>query len=67
MTMLEAVYVDTVEERRIVAIRPKLAFRTLLEIARLCLHAKQQTTFSYPPTLGRFLGDTPSLGTHTTW
>ena len=33
MTMLSAVYVDTVEERRIVAIRPKAAFRALFEIA----------------------------------
>ena len=33
MTMLEAIYVDTVEERRIVAIRPKPAFKPLLEIA----------------------------------
>ena len=32
-TMLDAVYVDTVEERRIVAIRPKPAFRPLFEIA----------------------------------
>ena len=31
--MLDAVYVDTVEERRIVAIRPKPAFRPLFEIA----------------------------------
>ena len=33
MTMLDAVYVDTVEERRIVAIRPRPAFRPLFEIA----------------------------------
>ncbi len=33
MTMLDAVYVDTIEERRIVAIRPRPAFRPLLEIA----------------------------------
>ena len=33
MTMLDAVYVETVEEKRIVAIRPKPAFRPLLEIA----------------------------------
>jgi site-specific DNA recombinase len=33
MAMLDAVYVDTVEEKRIVAIRPKPAFRPLLEIA----------------------------------
>ena len=32
-TMLDAVYLDTVEEKRIVAIRPKPAFRPLLEIA----------------------------------
>ena len=31
--MLDAVYLDTVEEKRIVAIRPKPAFRPLLEIA----------------------------------
>ena len=35
MTMLEAVYVDTVEEKRIVAIRPNPAFRPLLEIATM--------------------------------
>jgi hypothetical protein len=35
MTMLDAVYVDTVEEKRIVAIRPKPAFRPLLEIATM--------------------------------
>ena len=33
MTMLDAVYVDTVDEKRIVAIRPKPAFRPLFEIA----------------------------------
>ena len=32
-TMLDAVYLDTVEEKRIVAISPKPAFRPLLEIA----------------------------------
>ena len=30
--MLDAVYVDTVEEKRIVAIRPGPAFRPLLEV-----------------------------------
>ena len=33
LTMLDAVYVDAVDEKRIVAIRPKPAFRPLLEIA----------------------------------
>ena len=33
LTMLDAVYVDTVDERRIVAIRPRPAFRPLFEIA----------------------------------
>ena len=33
LTMLDAVYVDTVEEKTIVAIRPKPAFRPLFEIA----------------------------------
>jgi hypothetical protein len=33
LTMLDAVYVDTVEERRVVAIRPRPAFRPLFEIA----------------------------------
>ena len=33
ITMLDAVYVNTVEERRIVAIRPRPAFRPLFEIA----------------------------------
>ena len=32
-TMLDAVYVDTVEEKAIVSIRPKPAFRPLFEIA----------------------------------
>ena len=31
--MLDAVYVDTVDEKAIVAIRPKPAFRPLFEIA----------------------------------
>ncbi len=31
--MLEAVYVDTVEERAIVALKPKPAFRALFQIA----------------------------------
>jgi hypothetical protein len=31
--MLDAVYVDTVDEKSIVAIRPKPAFRPLFEIA----------------------------------
>ena len=35
MTMLDAVYVDTVEEKRIVALRPRPAFRPLLEIATM--------------------------------
>ena len=33
MTMLDAVYFDTVDEKRIVAIRPKPALRPLFEIA----------------------------------
>ncbi len=33
VTMLEAVYVECKEERRIVAIKPKPAFRPLFEIA----------------------------------
>ena len=33
LTMLDSVYVDTVDERRIVAIRPRPAFRPLFEIA----------------------------------
>ena len=33
MSMLDAVYVDTVGEKAIVAIRPKPAFRLLFEIA----------------------------------
>ena len=35
LTMLDAVYVDTVDEKSIVAIRPKPAFRPLLEIATM--------------------------------
>ena len=31
--MLDAVYVDTVEEKSLVAIRPKPAFRSLFEVA----------------------------------
>ena len=31
MAMLDAVYVDTVEEKRLAAIRPKPAFRPLLD------------------------------------
>jgi len=33
MAMLDTVYVDTVEEKAVVAIRPKPAFRPLLEMA----------------------------------
>ena len=33
MAMLDAVYVDTVEEKSVVAIRPKPAFRLIFEIA----------------------------------
>ena len=33
MTMLEAIYVDTVEDRSIVAIKPKPALRPLFEVA----------------------------------
>ena len=33
LAMLDAIYVDTVEEKAIVAIRPKPAFRPLFEIA----------------------------------
>ena len=33
LTILDAVYVDTVEEKAIVAIRPKPAFQPLFEIA----------------------------------
>ena len=35
LTMPDAVYVDTVDERRIVAIRPRPAIRPLLEIATM--------------------------------
>jgi len=33
LTMLDGVYVDTVDEKAIVAVRPKPAFRPLFEIA----------------------------------
>ena len=33
MAMLDAVYVDTVEEKSVVAIRPKPAFRAIFEVA----------------------------------
>lgn len=33
VSMLEAVYVDTVEEKSVVAIRPKPAFRPIFEVA----------------------------------
>ncbi len=33
LTMLDAIYVDTVEEKSIVAIRPKPAFQPIFEIA----------------------------------
>jgi len=35
MAMLEAVYVDTAEEKSVVAIQPKPAYRPLLETAKL--------------------------------
>ena len=33
MAMLDAVYVDTVEDKSVVAIRPKPAFRPIFEVA----------------------------------
>ena len=33
MAMLDAVYIDTVEEKSVVAIRPKPAFRPIFEVA----------------------------------
>ena len=35
MTMLEAVYVDAREERRIVAIKPKTPFRPIFQVATM--------------------------------
>ena len=35
LTMLDAVYVDAKEEKRVVAIKPKPAFRSLFEIATM--------------------------------
>ena len=39
LTMLDAVYVDTVDEKSMVAIRPRPAFRPLLEIATMPTHS----------------------------
>ena len=54
LTMLDAVYVDTVEERRIVAIRPRPAFRPLFEIATTCLFSWPRNTICYFWPLGKF-------------
>jgi hypothetical protein len=35
LAMLDAVYVDAREEKRVVAIKPKVAFRSLFEIATM--------------------------------
>ena len=36
MAMLDAVYVDTVEDKSVVAIRPKADFRPIFEVATTC-------------------------------
>ena len=46
--MLDAVYVDTVEEKAIVAIRPKSAFQPLFEIATIRL-ASDDVLINEPP------------------
>ena len=60
LTMLDAVYVDTVEERRIVAIRPRPAFRPLFEIATtregsgiVLVNEKDLENASAPPPHGQ--------------
>ena len=68
MNMLDAVYVDTVEEKRIVAIRPKPTFRPLLEIATtrqksgivLVIEENLEQT-SQPPPDGQEADGTPCL------
>ena len=52
LTMLDAVYVDTVEEKAIVAIRPKPAFRPLFEIATT-RKGSDVTLISEPPQTDR--------------
>jgi hypothetical protein len=70
MTMLDAVYVDTVEEKRIVAIRPKPAFRPLFEIATtreesgiVLVHEREgePVTANQPPPDGHEADGVPCL------
>ena len=48
LTMLDAVYVETSEEKAIVAIRPKPAFRPLLEVAT-ALEGSEVILINEPP------------------
>ena len=68
MTMLDAVYVDTVEEKRIVAVRPRAAFRPLLEIAAtregsgiVLVNEKDPDDTSQPPPGGQGAEGGPCL------
>ena len=68
LTMLDAVYVDTVEEKRIVAIRPRPAFRPLLKIAATregsgiaLVNEKDPKNTNQPPPGGQGAGGGPCL------
>ena len=60
--MLDAVYVETVEGKRIVAIRPKPAFRPLLEIATT--REGSDIVLAHDVEEGEDLGGAESLRNH---
>ena len=49
MAMLDAVYVDTVEDKSVVAIRPKPAFRPIFEVATTCSGSRIVLINETPP------------------
>ena len=57
--MLEAVYVDTVEDKSIVAIRPKPAFRPLFEIASIRVGSDVVLIIELPPEPGSLEAELP--------
>ena len=68
VTMPDAVYVDTVEEKHIVAVRPRPAFRPLLEIAAtregsgvVLVNEKNPENTSQPPPDGQGADGGPCL------
>ena len=50
MAMLDAVYVDTVEEKSVVAIRPKPAFRPIFRVSGVGVSPVSPSTRPHSPT-----------------